>query len=635
MDFIVDRFENKRSTLSQLEDITNYSRKNEVYKETQDESLMFRSKRGELDLHSAMFSLEFVNLAVALSVNTVRYPSVFWKVSKSFGFLLSIIFIVNTVLSLISYSSFTVLYKMQVFGAEKFIMRYPIKLSLDCTQSLFLSVVYLISVLISSCTLYYYGLDKHEERQKNAFIKFHITNKRGPLMWGYCPHFCAFLSLMVIAFSAIPLMYDLIVVYCGTSRLIFVIGASSIASHIIFSILCWLFLTFKNDWKFSSSFDQETNKMSATEQTKPLMKGEPPLLIIQNGKTFQIRENSSKNAIIHLVHNLLPTQNSQSPVSNEDIYWLKPRPPSPVEESKNLSESCSMSWLRSKKKCETNRKTNSLKNNSEDVEYCTFREIVHRDETDENIVNSTHLSLCPLKDEPFNSTKLNGDYEVFMEPNTVPNTSVISPCSLEQRSTLYSKSAIHNEIENSCSGSLSESSTSPEKSSETSSGIHSNLSSSTEKRSNSVENLIHLMCAKQNWENKHSLQRCMPSVDKPQRVVCVANENNVNTCNVGIRRLRPHTHLEVGDSNHLYGRIPARMTSFSESDHYENSDTKSKCMVPVTPIFHFDELKSLQNTNEVNVDPSSAIAMMYQHRRRDSANFSLASSEGDSNTQKI
>ncbi|RWS09532.1 uncharacterized protein B4U79_05489 [Dinothrombium tinctorium] len=642
MDFILNHLEDRKVSMLGFLDPINETDKHFLgkYKDSDERSLLNEAllmkpdqMKMKLDLEPGRLSAEFINFAIALFVHAIRYPSVFWNISKSFGLVFSIILVVNTFQSLMSYAAFTVLYKIQVFNPEKILLRYPNKLSLDSLQTLILFLSYLVLLMTTSTVFYYYGLNKHEECRKRNFIKLHITSKRNaPLLWGYCPHFFAFISLMLLAFCGIPLMYDFIVIYCGT------LDATSL--------------------------------------------GEPPLLVIDNGKTFQIREHTSKRAVVHLVSKLLAAQKASSPLDNEDIYWLKPRPPSPKEEPKNSTENCTLSWLRNKRKTDSSKKQNqgsekassscnkankkksnkSKKSNgievddcnSDDGDYATLRQIVQRDETDENLANTTHLSLCPLKDEnfavrqPLLSPKANGDYELLVETNTVPNNT-----------NAQTHNHPHHQAENltPCSGSLSESSNSPEKSSDTSSGVHSTSSAIAEKRSNSVENLLQYMNARPTWKSL-SLQRYINNVsyEKPQRVACIPtfDETSMRGNTMTIKRVRPQTEVELNSNgNDLFGRSGViKMTSFTDnSDLFKSQQTSA--IPKLTDIVSDKELDLTTNALNLNEQlfkitenpldelenkdkHSAAIAMMYSHQRRDSANFSLASSAGESDiAQKL
>lgn len=115
-------------------------------------------------------SLEFLNYGVALIVYAVRYPAVFWGTNKCFGLIFSFQLLVNGIQSLISFGGMSVLYKVQVIGADKTLpLLRHIKLNMLGGESPFLLnplvtvALYILSeilVLSSSLVLYLYGYGK-------------------------------------------------------------------------------------------------------------------------------------------------------------------------------------------------------------------------------------------------------------------------------------------------------------------------------------------------------------------------------------------------------------------------------------------------------------------------------------------
>lgn len=623
-----------------------------------------------LDIEPGTMSVEFMNLAVALFVIAIRYPSVFWAVNKSFGIVFSLQLLINNMAILITYSAASILYKVQVFGAERALLRYPSRLSLDMLQSAMMGALFIVSLIMSSCVVYMYGLQKLAEWREREYRKAHITQlaKRSRL-YGYLPHFLAFISLMLISLSAIPMMYDLILVYCGSLDGAALVGATTIAVWLFLWMLLWLAFTIKHSWNFATLADKQAEAAAANKRPPTR---DTPLLVIDHGQTFQIREAGSKQAIRSLAHRARQVAQAQAQAqqraeeaqaqlaAEEDVYWLKPKPPTPTGDKEPPKEGNSMSWLRKKKPTAANRvggsrtleersskakvkRKNSLGNLlsrakkenelneafSDDGDYATLRQIVIRDETDDNLANkSTHLNLCPLKEEngvarvfePQANAPRHGGYELLVEHkpappphqhqllsqshhqpgnysplpeptyglrnlfNPTPNPTY-SPLKVQTHSEVHQEHPPPQKMGSISSESSSQQS--PEKNSDTSSGIHSgtspNSSLTSEKRSASAENLMKCLATTRAAWKSSSLQRgpCAALEVKCPRVNCIAENPYqhlpppppLDEGHMVVRRSkRPQTEITFGHSGGNAGNLNAftratnmRMTSFTEN----------------------------------------------------------------------
>lgn len=528
----------------------------------------------KLDLYPGELSLELINFFIALIVITVRYPSCFWIRNKGFGLLFSIQLFVTSVISLILISCFTILYKVHILGPDRALLRYPSRFCLNIYQAVILSVFMIFMMLISSNALYYYGHQKYMEwRERQRRKKHHVMGPGRCKLWGFFPHFLAFICLMLTSVPAIPLMYDLILVYCGSLDSASLIGASAIAFYLLQFIILWLFLTLKLSWDFTADGDHEmegrTSLLSASSgphvnaslkrsASRLLAKGDPPLLIIDHGQTIQVREASTKNAIRAAAQRSRMAQKAVSslvlPVKEDEtaVYWLRPQAMAPPVEKKSAddnvcNESRTGSWLRRKRNksdSQVKRKNSFLKSAkkqesvedtfSDDGDYSTMRSLVHREDTDENMREKT---FAPAE---FDREKnMNGDYELLVEQNDPPNSSFNQSSNFNFEDiygirTLFNPvqalrvQTARNEYLQGRVGSLSsESSNSPEKSSDTSSGVHSGSSPGTsitsEKRSASAENLMkslsHQIHARPSFRST-SLQRHAMFPHVPIQVKC-------------------------------------------------------------------------------------------------------------------
>lgn len=653
----------------------------------------------KLDIEPGTMSPEFLNLAMALCVIAVRYPSVFWAANKSFGFIFSLQLIFSGVTSLVVYSASTVLYKVHVYGPERALLRYPTRLSLDVLQSAFFTGLYMLSLLASSVVLYAYGHQKYSEWSERQLMRSHITARSSrSRLWGFFPHFMAFVSLMLIALCAIPMMYDLILVYCGSLDSAALIGATAIALHLLLWILLWLGLTLKNSWNFATEVNLPSSEPQAVRRQP--RKGDTPLLVIDHGQTYQIREVQSKQAIRNLAHTarFIHPPHVQSPGQDlEDIYWLRPKPPTPVGEKKAQDDeeaanenSKSLSWLRKKKQSPSKKKPaqderpgsakvkrknsfgnllkNAKKDNdlneafSDDGDYATLRQIVIRDETDDNLAKATHMSLCPLKEEQDVQThvfapasqgagRMNGDYELLVEHKSQPQSPRLftpEPIYGQRRAFAFSaaqnatyqplKVQTHSEQlaqrldRDQPLGSISsESSNSPEKASDTSSGIHSGSSpnsSFSEKRSASAENLMKALATTRATWKSSSLQRtCGPPIEVKCPRVNFIPENPyqigddlpppLDESTMVIRRSRrPQTEINCGNGNsnfNVFSRTTnMRMTSFTENAEAENFMRNNALPFPPQPRSLFD---SEMRATPVDSSPYGTYVPMCQSPR--------------------
>lgn len=552
IDFILNRLEDKRISMLSFLNTINDTERSQLNLEsyTLNQYLTKQSnlaKQYEVHLEeSGHLSMEFINFAVALFVLSVRYPSVFWRVNKGFGFLFSINLVINLFQSLFIYSAFQVAFKVLVCDPSQVLVRFHNSSNLTVFRITVLFIAYIILLTMSSTPLYMYGLQKYREWRVSQTRRLHITLLHDKQrLCGHLPHFCAFIALIILSLCVSPLFYELIVIYCGSLDCALLAGIISTAFHFLFWIILWLLLTLKNKWNFTinfdcDDFDNKFNNINRMEKKLlPYARGETPLLVIENGHTYQIRETASKRAILGVAQKSRFFQKPMSPTEDEDIYWLKPKPSTPnkVLGKESPEDENTMTWLKNDKKFNGNknnkvsfddgnstngskgRKKNSRKspkntlkskkNKSDengidfdelsdhsDGDYATLRRIVTNDFNGSNL---THMSLCPLRNESIEMQKtkispiMDGDYELLVEHTFSPNPTfnvdqspvvVYSDNVCNNMTSTPLSVAAHfgkecqniNEQLTPRSGSISETSTSPEKGSDTSSGVHSNSS---------------------------------------------------------------------------------------------------------------------------------------------------------------
>ena len=119
---------------------------------------------------------EFINYGLALIIFSVRYANVFWHTNKTFAVLFSIMLMVNSVHSLISFSCFSVLYKLHAYGPSKILFK-EIPLLLDSHVTLLLYIISATILLLSSGVLYHYGYLKIATFVKHKARAQYVTSE--------------------------------------------------------------------------------------------------------------------------------------------------------------------------------------------------------------------------------------------------------------------------------------------------------------------------------------------------------------------------------------------------------------------------------------------------------------------------
>ena len=214
-----------------------------------------------LGIKAGFLSMESINFALALFVISVRYPSVFWSRNRVFGAIFSSQLLISSFVTLITYSSFCILYKIHVVRPQTYFLRSPNKFSLTLNQTCFMAIGVILMMIISAVLLYFYGHRKYcewKEQQQRIYFRTKpgstsSQNRGKNHWWTFFPHFLAFGSLVITAALALPFMYDLILIYCNSFDSAPLVGASSLALFLLQYIILWLFLTLKHKWDFGSS----------------------------------------------------------------------------------------------------------------------------------------------------------------------------------------------------------------------------------------------------------------------------------------------------------------------------------------------------------------------------------------------
>lgn len=317
----------------------------------------------------APISPEFINYALALLVYSVRYSAVFWETNKSFSFLFSVQLVFSSLQSLLAFTGFSVFYKLNAYGLE---------VVLPNSDGFLLGRPFAIVLFICSCTIiglsgsvvFFYGFRKFQAGVVREREKHHISwRESSRTLWGYLPHCLAFAVLVAVAFVTCPLMYDYTVIYKVSLDGAILSSVVGTIMYFFLWIVLWFSLTLKQRWHFrihpgtSALCNGKLTKLpNDIELTKQKHVKNAPLIVISNGQTYTIKDLTPKKAILNVIHKSVQYHQQQQQqqhhhqrVKNipaigpsdedDDIYWLKPKPPSP----KQSPETEHLLWASKKK----------------------------------------------------------------------------------------------------------------------------------------------------------------------------------------------------------------------------------------------------------------------------------------------
>lgn len=155
-------------------------------------------------------SLEFLNLALAIMVWSVRYPATFWGTSKPFATIFSLQMVVNGFDILLGYAGVSVLYKLQIVGQPLPLQSPTLILNAVVTISLFIFATVLI--VASSMVMYLYGHGRLVAKIRERSI-ISIKPVETWIYFAHCASLCFVLALAVVK---APLMHDLSAAYRGS-----------------------------------------------------------------------------------------------------------------------------------------------------------------------------------------------------------------------------------------------------------------------------------------------------------------------------------------------------------------------------------------------------------------------------------
>lgn len=154
-------------------------------------------------------SLEFLNLALALLVWSVRYPSVFWDSSKAFTMIFSLQMIANSIDILLLHVGTSILFKLQIVGQFMTVQNQPSPLLLNGIVTLALTLLAYVLIISSSMILYLYGHSRLSAKIRDCQM---ITLKDGDI-WSYFSHCASLCFILALSVVKAPIIHDLSVTY--------------------------------------------------------------------------------------------------------------------------------------------------------------------------------------------------------------------------------------------------------------------------------------------------------------------------------------------------------------------------------------------------------------------------------------
>ncbi|XP_064078009.1 protein tincar-like isoform X2 [Macrobrachium nipponense] len=281
------------------------------------------------------FSPHFLNYVLAHLIYAGRYAGVFWGTNKGLGLVFFTQLILNAAQSIFAINGFQVLYKVHIMGPETVLPVYEgFLLPLPATLAVFTASQTL--VLASGSVLYIYGFVKFNSFLNAEKEKYHILSKHGhQTPWSYWPHCWGLTVLVFMTAAASPLVHDWTVVYRASLDTSVLVATISTITHLFLWILLWMALTVKSRWYFklrvqiSKTIVTSTHSIRLVNEvqlSKQVEDSEGPVMVIGAGKTYLLQEGSPKRSLMKLVMHTVTEKKARG--EEEEIYWLRPKPPS-------------------------------------------------------------------------------------------------------------------------------------------------------------------------------------------------------------------------------------------------------------------------------------------------------------------
>ncbi|XP_037944889.1 protein tincar [Teleopsis dalmanni] len=265
----------------------------------------------DVDVFNHPPSFEFLNLLLALTVWSVRYPAVFWATTKKLAIIFSIQIVFASIDIIFSYAGVSNLYKMQVYSEATPIKKSGLLLNAVVTLALFLLSSALI--IASSMILYLYGHGRLTAKVRSRSMITIKSNKA----WIYFAHCASLCYILAIAVVKAPLLNDLNATYRKNfHHLTFFSVLISVVNFFMW-IVIWLSLSAKRHWTFKlppiDSYDV------------PKISGQPLLMSSQSSLPNANAEiTTQQKGVTKIDTSANNGSNKNTNINgNNDIYWPK------------------------------------------------------------------------------------------------------------------------------------------------------------------------------------------------------------------------------------------------------------------------------------------------------------------------
>ncbi|KAF5272227.1 hypothetical protein FQA39_LY01309 [Lamprigera yunnana] len=541
-------------------------------------------------------SLEYINLAISLTVYSIRYSAVFWGTNKCLGIIFSMQMLINSMQILTTYIGISILYKIPVLKSHP-----PIQLNDFAVLSLFISSS--LVILSSSVVLYLYGHTRfngflNKQQEKRLIV---IREGSGQSKWSWVAYFGAVVVVILITPCIGLLINDFVIVNRVCQNKTVLISAIVCVMHVFVWILVWGFLLVKNSWTFklrvtvgkaivkqpaSVKLVTDVDLMTRHSQDPSVL----PLLVVGNGETYSIADLSPKREILNIIAKAKIARKTVDS-NGEQVYFMKPALVSPKASPDD--EDQLTYFNRGNKKVTFKEPIARDKIDFDDGDYAALKEIPMplpppppSDEDDtisEAEINTVHTTHCLHRD----STLL--PEELTTRSDSV-STESPSPPDQPESNTSESSSGVHSN-----------------ESSEHHPNIHSTLISQQTRRACSIANLSQCNIREEVQWRSSSLQRNVQpptgsfsfSKSPPSAIstphehgICAVLYETPSESTVVIRRKanRPKTNEiapGVTMNEEPFGRATnMRMTSFTEYSDLKSMQMTSSTLphYPTQPI---------------------------------------------------
>ncbi|XP_064602099.1 uncharacterized protein LOC135468027 [Liolophura sinensis] len=193
----------------------------------------------------------YVNFCAALLTFSVRYPAPFWYTNKILSCIFASSLLAITLESLFAFCGFTVLYKLSVNSG----VYQQVTSALGPSTSLILYMISGCLLLLSSVAVFEYGFYFFQQKFRLVEQNHHPHVVKQIKMTenschGYIPHFSAMVILVLLAACKGPIIFDLVQVYRVTGDA-FVLSCVIVdVCYMLLWIALWFLLTIKQKWMF-------------------------------------------------------------------------------------------------------------------------------------------------------------------------------------------------------------------------------------------------------------------------------------------------------------------------------------------------------------------------------------------------